>query len=674
MSAIGIDGDALWWYPFKQITHVRRKLVNPRQGRWHLQHEVALAGTVDMYQSVERMDANLNPSFRVGRYMYVMVCDFTSTPAHLLPPSPRGFQRALYLISTLGLCKRPWMMLVQQLGDPSNVHPHTSKWRPSQITNSGPKRKHKSPTPKASKDGRKTNKSGTKSSHDPAHPGKVADVQATDLPAPIPGFTTLATPNAQILVPPSSGIILATEIPSPTIDYGITSTVWVYTTYAPVSSLPTSSKATKATSNHLPIFIFVLIAIGSTCVLVCAFVFARFCLLRKLKRARPPTPSAPILQDSPLFGGKDRFARWSDASFGNLASMASAKAGLGLGKNNGWKPLNDGNIVNEKPVVVVPRFPQPAVSPASVYPQTPATPAERIAVALEQTPPSISVMPPPNLPPTSNAKRSKDERRRSRHSIASSMYGGVEMHSPIPSLPYLSPCAVASPGKSTGNVPSRPSRERIQAPYNRKSDNTGSRQLPKAQTAQRLGKDEPLIQYSIPTVKSMERKERDTKALTTALGLSSPTTAQLSQTQQPVSCFSPASVYPDDSISRRETRASYITDTPSGRMHAAIGSLMLQEIPFPSAATLTNMPPLPPPPLDITKKQPQKPAAHLPVSHTQASTRIDARPPRVPSPPPLPSLAQMAMQGSNPDYHSPTYSIYGLYSDRKSTTTTGLGA
>jgi hypothetical protein len=51
--------------------------------------------------------------------------------------------------------------------------------------------------------------------------------------------------------------------------------------------------------------------------------------------------------------------------------------------------------------------------------------------------------------------------------------------------------------------------------------------------------------------------------------------------------------------------------------------------------------------------------------------RVEDRPPRVPSPPPLPSLAQMALAHANPEdyanYHSPTYSIYGLYDgDRKS--------
>jgi hypothetical protein len=51
--------------------------------------------------------------------------------------------------------------------------------------------------------------------------------------------------------------------------------------------------------------------------------------------------------------------------------------------------------------------------------------------------------------------------------------------------------------------------------------------------------------------------------------------------------------------------------------------------------------------------------------------RVEDKPPRVPSPPLLPSLAQMGLAHTNPeaytDYHSPTYSIYGLYNgDRKS--------
>lgn len=55
-----------------------------------------------------------------------------------------------------------------------------------------------------------------------------------------------------------------------------------------------------------------------------------------------------------------------------------------------------------------------------------------------------------------------------------------------------------------------------------------------------------------------------------------------------------------------------------------------------------------------------------------SAARTHDRPPRVPSPPPLPSLAQMALAHGNAEaygtYRSPTYSLYGLYgNDRKST-------
>ena len=53
-------------------------------------------------------------------------------------------------------------------------------------------------------------------------------------------------------------------------------------------------------------------------------------------------------------------------------------------------------------------------------------------------------------------------------------------------------------------------------------------------------------------------------------------------------------------------------------------------------------------------------------AHEQQMRRTDDQPPRVPSPPVLPSLAQMAMAHTNEqefgDYRSPTYSLYGLYS------------
>jgi len=147
-------------------------------------------------------------------------------------------------------------------------------------------------------------------------------------------------------------------------------------------------------------------------------------------------------------------------------------------------------------------------------------------------------------------------------------------------------------------------------------------------------------------VKSQERRDRDTKALTSALGLSSP---------QPASCFSPVSIYPDDSLSMKRA-SGYRSDLPSrASTSAALGNFMLQE--FPSTATFTSF-----------KSNNNDPFAGGETYKKKGTyDRNDNKPPRVPSPPPLPSLAQMALANSDPDYRSPTYSIYGMYDpDRKS--------
>jgi hypothetical protein len=59
----------------------------------------------------------------------------------------------------------------------------------------------------------------------------------------------------------------------------------------------------------------------------------------------------------------------------------------------------------------------------------------------------------------------------------------------------------------------------------------------------------------------------------------------------------------------------------------------------------------------------------------KAAARNDEKTPHIPSPPLMPSLAQMALEHDNPetyvDYRSPTYSIYGFYEhERKS----GMGS
>ncbi|OBZ75417.1 hypothetical protein A0H81_04293 [Grifola frondosa] len=133
-------------------------------------------------------------------------------------------------------------------------------------------------------------------------------------------------------------------------------------------------------------------------------------------------------------------------------------------------------------------------------------------------------------------------------------------------------------------------------------------------------------------------------------------------------------LYPDDSITlagdRRHprlpghNRVQSEAMSPSMEASARLGNLMLEE--FTSMASLAYARP----PTGII----------APSSTTKSKIprkRADDKPPRVPSPPPLPSLAQMALAHTNPedytDYRSPTYSIYGLYEAQRKSRLPGEG-
>ncbi|KZV69028.1 hypothetical protein PENSPDRAFT_735611 [Peniophora sp. CONT] len=152
-------------------------------------------------------------------------------------------------------------------------------------------------------------------------------------------------------------------------------------------------------------------------------------------------------------------------------------------------------------------------------------------------------------------------------------------------------------------------------------------------------------------------------ALATALGIGSPPTAHTHDAR--------ATLYPDDSLSRQASLAVPRKPVPTpdylgerlgergrDRDSALLGS--------PSTSLGRLM-------LGASSPQPDLHQAYggtapLPTSHSRSGDR----PPRVPSPPALPSLAQMALvnQEGFDDYRSPTYSIYGMYeADRKSRVT-----
>ena len=196
-----------------------------------------------------------------------------------------------------------------------------------------------------------------------------------------------------------------------------------------------------------------------------------------------------------------------------------------------------------------------------------------------------------------------------------------------------------------------------------------------------------------PSRKAESRRVRDTRALTSALGIDFPPMPSPQLT-----------LYPDDSLSvisdgnspshgadggedvRDRTRKEQIPPVSRnsrtfepGLLHSrgdtttALGNLMLMDYSstFKSLASIPGQDSTTPPQIPL----PVQPLAVL--NNTKTYLSLD-KPPRVPSPPLLPSLAQMALAHENPEsfanYRSPTYSIYGLYeSERKSRAVSAFG-
>ena len=499
------------------------------------------------------------------------------------------------------------------------------------------------------------------------------DVQATAIPVPIPAdsspintpIRTTLTIAPTFFLPSNSARTTQAQESALSSHVRSTTTVWIPAKSAPsTASSQLESGSTQVSSSstprHFPTYSVILIAVGSAGLLLAGLLIIRS-VVRRRGHVDRPRPSAPILQDSPLFGGKERFSRniWSDPSFNSLfASHAKHE------KGEGWRPLSGGKeIASEKPnskrqsVYAGTHLTVPApVSPASVY--TAVAPPAAVGVALEFPVPP----PPPAIGATQPLKvkdKVSDGKSVRRRSVTTSIYGMTEIGSPTLTdtetvLAYHAPRPAPTPGSSkTVLKPSGPSRDNVHKPSRKNVPSRNSQgSLYRNPSASRGREKDETFLYAIPTVKSQERRDRDTRALTSALGLGSP--------PAPSSCFSPVSIYPDDSLSMAHGRDSArpTSEAPPSELqspsatHAALGDLMLQD--FPSTATFNSL-------------RSGDPFAGEPVMKKAGKSRINDRPPRVPSPPPLPSLSQMALANADPDYRSPTYSIYGLYeAQRKS--------
>ncbi|EKM55224.1 uncharacterized protein PHACADRAFT_28276 [Phanerochaete carnosa HHB-10118-sp] len=446
---------------------------------------------------------------------------------------------------------------------------------------------------------------------------------------------------------------------------------------------PQPSKGLPVAAIAVLAFIGLLVLVGLAAVIRSIF--------RKPKRSIP-TPSRPILQDpfqddpkkdpdeESLFGGKERSSQaanevlldWRQyphtsvsvtkplptfdvhapqpgspskrASVGMAQNAASPLSGLGL------TPATN-NLGARSPSRL-------SLVSASIYPGSPVSTNQGHGVGIAV---SGSPLTADNLPLLQRSKSNPSTRRasqaggRARHSMLPSTYGTADLYggpaSPLPTTPKVTAATNTAAGRA-----------RVKAPYAPGSLLRTSATAPVPNNS--LTRDpnpfeEPsyVLPPISPVMKSNDRRERDTKALTSALGLASPAPAPPSPN---------TTLYPDDSITLagdRRRRRSEVMSPPLDAT-ARLGKLLLGE--FQSTNSVASVRPTPP-----ANSAPANGAQRTRQPVTRK--RVEEKPPRVPSPPPMPSLAQMALQHSNPqyfeDYRSPTYSIYGLYDpDRKSRT------
>ncbi|KAG6874217.1 hypothetical protein C0995_003763 [Termitomyces sp. Mi166 len=511
---------------------------------------------------------------------------------------------------------------------------------------------------------------------------------------------------------------------------------------------------TTAQSHKLSIPLIVLLAVGCALIFIGIFSLVKY-YSRPTSRPRP-RPSLPVLDDpfaddkelalddSPIFGGKERSSNgiWSWSHYPQPGivitkppSVAQPDVAAG-GKTRGLDSVNRSPSLQGRPsnygsnwrtqsaysghghtqsVPTVTSGSSPfhaslqqlqgalsrtatrmsAVS-ASLYPSSPRN-HNNVGLAITKSPMTTFTADGSSVLKRTEPKTALDKRRSNSvaeaardpistnaRNSAESSYIASEVSSPS-FLPYTAPqreASVNNAGRSKikssyYNVNSYPRISNPALASVDKAQSSGSGSLPRLR-------------------KSDARRDRDTQALTHALGLSSPASAYTPSSPQPT-------LYPDDSLSVVNAKRPRKIQTSSTHKQApekvkqddhrpslpiistamdasaALGSLMLMDF----AGNATRLDDLSTKRLSVTSlnkaasggagaKSGQDPSlVKTPTSSKRNSLRNNDKPPSIPLPELLPSLEQMGLEHANPqayaDYRSPTYSIYGLYGgDRKS--------
>ncbi|KAF8478596.1 hypothetical protein DFH94DRAFT_750919 [Russula ochroleuca] len=451
----------------------------------------------------------------------------------------------------------------------------------------------------------------------------------------------------------------------------------------------------QTTPHQLPAVAVILLATGGVLFVAAILILTKLCL--RPQRRCHPTPSLPILQDafpqrkmgdeSPLFGGKERLSSqpgnnavpWTWTQYQSDMLKPVPAASISKSDATNQPPMRYSRLVDEPQNVL--HVGEPAMHGALAKPGTTNRSDGHPNKALSRLSSLSGLVYPASVYESSGQEnigiavssgqgdlefggsaardyRKRASARQSMRSIdkrRSTIYGSPE------GLAYtMSPSLSPGGGRDDSDGSSGQGRAPVKAPYVAGSYLRGSPQTGPDRShpdVNPFGDPENGAYTLPPTPGSFARKETSLKGGAMLVGSIAP--------DPPVS---PGfSIYPDDSLSVTEDRnwavpklikgQEYTRDRQGsegdGEDSMAITDERDEQL---SGATSPG----------VATRRLSMINGSVGRAREQQMKRTDDRPPRVPSPPMLPSLAQMAMAHTNGqdygEYRSPTYSLYGLYS------------
>lgn len=528
--------------------------------------------------------------------------------------------------------------------------------------------------------------------------GAIRDTSTFGLiipPTPPPLPSSKVPPVSFSALPP-----LQSSIPSVTSVFLIDSPLMSPAIETILPKSPNVNPQTAASKTHsVNLAVIILLAVGSALLLLGSCVLIKICT--RTRRKDLPKPSLPIFEDadpeddffeakeSPIFGGKERVSpmpgpngaggpgwTWIQYPHARLAQPAANSQ-----RNSTGAPQSGLNSIQPgvgpvpadgpaEPPLGVPTAIHHALRRQSMHTASIYSPRSCADVAQAITHDRLTTV---NGDEILTRSRSAGEKRRSqllrgeeqrpRDSTTSTIglaYDGEYMASP--SVAEFTPVDTPVIGHIEG-------RERIKSgylttgPYPMVPNTHGTYSISTA-TRVNVGQRNSFSKDKLQTSNSKQR--RSTHALSYALGLATPD--NLVHSPQPT-------LYPEDSMSvvdiktQKKRNISNRKESVPGipviipRDRPALNSRLTNTDFRMSRTTLS----------EFTMEDGSPTETPVPglardrfMPGTQSSADI---PPRVPSPPSLPTLSQMALGQHHPEpYASPTYSLYGLYetSDRRS--------